>query len=181
MEPIPNQKPRYIMTNNATGSNNSAIYIPVGTTWATRAQLRAHSFHKANTAGIYGRGGRAVSIVASGGYPDEDHGDILIYTGTGGKENTRFGDGPQVEDQKFSHPHNKWLRSAMYRQTPVHVIRGKNSNSLWAPEDGYCYDGKYLVTDAYMDKSPEDGQFMLCKFRLERVPGQPQLTKNREM
>jgi putative restriction endonuclease len=60
--------------------------VPVGASFKNRTELRASSVHPPLQSGIHGtKSEGADSIVVSGGYPDdEDHGDVIIYTGAGG-------------------------------------------------------------------------------------------------
>lgn len=60
----------------------------VGTVYADRKRLADAGVHPPHMQGIHGtaRDG-ADSIVVSGGYvDDEDHGDLIIYTGAGGND-----------------------------------------------------------------------------------------------
>src|SRR2546421_525817 len=80
----------------------------------------------------------AESVVISGGYEDdEDHGDLIIYTGHGGKDpNT----GRQIADQSLDAPGNAALVTSSLTGVPVRVIRGRNRDSSFAPTSGYRYD-----------------------------------------
>jgi len=58
------------------------------TVYANRRALRAAGIHRALQAGIVGtRAAGAESIVLSGGYEDDkDFGNMIIYTGHGGRD-----------------------------------------------------------------------------------------------
>lgn len=60
---------------------------PVGSGWETRADCCADLVHRATVAGIVGTPETGCySIVLNGGYADDvDHGDLLTYTGSGGR------------------------------------------------------------------------------------------------
>lgn len=103
----------------------------------------------------------AYSIVLKGTYEDDqDGGDWIIYTGSGGRTKTNDGDDrnkmlgpgassmklPQLSDQSFDYAPNKALQLNLYSGYPVRVIRGSNSRSKYAPRKGYRYDGLYKVT-----------------------------------
>ncbi|KAF9785453.1 PUA-like domain-containing protein [Thelephora terrestris] len=159
--------------------------IPVFKTWSTRDECARDGVHAPSTAGIWGGKDGAYSIVMSGGYEDDhDRGETILYTGTGGfGEEKKFGGGGnswgrniQTEDQTFEHRDNKALRISFELGKPVRVIRGSNLQTVYAPPDGYRYDGLYKVTKAYMDKS-KDGLYEVCRFELKREPGQPPIRK----
>ena len=75
-----------------------------------------------------------------GGYEDdEDHGDVIVYTGYGGRDSAT---GKQVSDQPFS----MWNRALAYSSLngfPVRVIRGAGHDSPYSPSTGYSYDGLF--------------------------------------
>ncbi|KAF9078272.1 PUA-like domain-containing protein [Rhodocollybia butyracea] len=113
---------------------------------------------------------------STGQYEDKDKGDVIIYTGTGGQEDSFAKPGPQVEDQTFDHPLNASLYISYERGIPIRVIRGHSDSVYAAPEKGtYRYDGMYKVTKAYMDKSANG--YAVCRFHLERVSGQPPIPR----
>src|SRR5262245_22039326 len=62
--------------------------IPVGSEFQDRAELTRRGVHRHLQAGIAGTAtDGADSIVLSGGYEDdEDLGDMIIYTGSGGRD-----------------------------------------------------------------------------------------------
>ena len=85
--------------------------IAVGTHFERRADVSAAGVHRALIAGIVGRPeAGAESIVASGGYEDdEDLGDVIIYTGQGGRNSET---GRQVADQTSRAVTPRWLPAA---------------------------------------------------------------------
>jgi E3 ubiquitin-protein ligase UHRF1 len=118
----------------------------------------------------------------SGGYEDDtDHGDNFDYTGQGGRDlqgdqldqimGKRLWDAPQSADQEWKLG-NLALKISVATGKPVRVVRGANlKNSNYCPAEGYRYDGLYTVVDAWQEKGKAD--FLMCKFRFERVKGQP--------
>ncbi|XP_071724323.1 histone-lysine N-methyltransferase, H3 lysine-9 specific SUVH1-like [Rutidosis leptorrhynchoides] len=102
----------------------------------------------------------AVSIVASGGYGDNDEdADVLIYSGHGGNENA---------DQKLERG-NLALEKSLHRGNEVRVIRGiKEANSYSAKI--YVYDGLYKIQESWIDKGKTG--FSVFKYKLARLPGQ---------
>ncbi|MCJ7420952.1 YDG/SRA domain-containing protein [Sphingomicrobium astaxanthinifaciens] len=138
--------------------------VAVGTEFESRRSLYDAGVHRALQAGIVGRAAEgAESIVLSGGYPDdEDFGEFVIYTGSGGRDpNT----GRQVADQHFV-KQNKALVTSHLRGLPVRVIRGGRHNEF-APHSGFRYDGTYRV-GRYWREEGRDG-FQICRFRLEAL------------
>ncbi|KAJ3743209.1 PUA-like domain-containing protein [Lentinula detonsa] len=155
-----------------TMGDNMIEGLAVGAMFESRRELSEKQVHRPTHAGISGtKSFGAQSVVLSGKYSDEDEGNIVVYTGTGGQKDVYRNPGPQVEDQSFDHPMNQYLLKSSLNKRPIRVIRGPSS-SRYAPSQGYRYDGMYKVTAAYQDKDPESG-YNVCKFRLERVPGQP--------
>ncbi|KAJ4480780.1 PUA-like domain-containing protein [Lentinula lateritia] len=152
--------------------NNVIEGLVVGTVFKTRDELQKKRIHVQRFAGISGtKELGAQSVVLSGQYEDDgDKGDVIIYTGTGGQKNSYKNPGPQIEDQSFDHPMNQHLYKSFQNRRPIRVIRGSAANSKYAPVEGYRYDGMYTVTEAYMDKG-QSGH-AVCKFKLERKPGQ---------
>ncbi|NJP93679.1 hypothetical protein HCN51_30270 [Nonomuraea sp. FMUSA5-5] len=140
--------------------------VTVGQLFMSRRELYDSGVHRQLQAGICGtakRGG-AESIVVSGGYKDdEDLGDILFYTGHGGRDpNT----GVQVRDQALGDPGNAALVTNMATGMPVRVVRGAGGKSRFSPEVGYRYDGLFVVTN-YWTTLGADG-FQVIRFRLEK-------------
>jgi euchromatic histone-lysine N-methyltransferase len=117
----------------------------------------------------------AISIVASGGYPDElsSSGEV-IYTGSGGKPAGK----KENEDQKLVRG-NLALKNCIKTKTPVRVIHGfkgpnreEGSHSKAKEVSTFTYDGLYNVVDSWLEGPPGSRVF---KYRLQRIPGQPEL------
>ena len=81
--------------------------VLVGRVFNNRQELSAASVHRPTQAGISGSSqDGSDSIVLNGGYADdEDHGDVIVYTGHGGQD----GRGRQVRDQEVSDSGNAAL------------------------------------------------------------------------
>lgn len=136
--------------------------INEGDVFEDRDALRRAGVHKASIAGIAANKKEgATSIVLNEGYVDDvDEGDIVIYTGAGGRDDKT---GRQVKDQKFEGS-NKHLVTSFQNSTPIRVSRGFKLKSKYAPEQGYRYDGLYFIESYWMEKG-EDG-FLICRYRL---------------
>lgn len=155
--------------------------VEVGDEFQYRIELNFLGVHRAIQAGIdYTRDADnellATSIVASGGYDDDlGNSDVLIYTGQGGNLSKKFQQGnldTEPKDQQLLRG-NLALANSRDKQNPVRVIRG---NKKTPPSDtkNYVYDGLYLVEEFWK----EVGSFgkLVFKYRLKRIPGQPELT-----
>ncbi|GJN15401.1 hypothetical protein PR202_gb02314 [Eleusine coracana subsp. coracana] len=140
-----------------------------------RAELCVVGLHTAPQAGIgyipasiVGEGHPvATSIVSSGGYlDDEDTGDVLIYTGSGGRQRNRL---DHNSDQTLERG-NLALHNSFQYGVEVRVIRGHTSDTN---RKVYVYDGLYRVVGSTFGpgKSGRD----VCKFKLVRLPGQDDL------
>ncbi|CAO2201661.1 unnamed protein product [Urochloa humidicola] len=154
--------------------------VEVGDEFLYRVQLAIVGLHRVYQGGIdtttYRDGERiAISIVASGGYPDElPCSGELIYTGSGGKPAGKKDD----EDQKLERG-NLALKNCIKTKTPVRVIhgfKGQNteggSHSRAKQISTFTYDGLYQVVDFWMHGQPGSRVF---KYKLQKIPGQPQL------
>jgi putative restriction endonuclease len=104
------------------------------------------------------------SIVLSGGYvDDEDMGDVIIYTGEGGRDpNT----GRQVADQQLALG-NMALAENHLNGIPIRVHRGRAHVSDMPEGYRYRYDGVYRVA-RYWQESGRDG-FKIWRFRIEKA------------
>jgi putative restriction endonuclease len=110
----------------------------------------------------------AESVVLSGGYvDDEDYGDIIIYTGDGGRDSSS---GRQVADQTFT-GHNQALVTSALQGLPVRVVRGSRQRSQFSPPTGYRYHGLFRV-EHYWQERGRDG-FIICRYRLVTDPAEP--------
>ncbi|MBO2454379.1 caspase family protein [Actinomadura barringtoniae] len=137
-----------------------------GTLFASRQDLHEAHVHRPLQAGICGRRseGGAESIVVSGGYvDDEDHGDVIIYTGHGGQDERNH----QVRDQSPTDSGNAALIASITSRYPVRVIRGAGGDSDHSPPVGFSYDGLYTV-ESYWAKKSIDGP-RIIQFRLEKM------------
>ena len=137
--------------------------IPEGAWFKGRKEMMPTSFHRRWGAGIDGNADEgSPAIVLSGGYEDdEDHGDVIIYTGAGGNDpNT----GQQIADQTWENPGNAGLIKDMNDGLPVRVTRGYKHKSPLSPSEGYTYAGLYGVEDAWQEKGRSG--YVICRYRL---------------
>ena len=137
--------------------------VEVGATFANRAALQDAGVHRAGMAGITGTAATgAESVVVSGGYEDdEDYGNLIIYTGHGGRDpNT----GKQIADQLPLSPGNAALITSSLSGADVRVIRGRNPASTYAPTSGFRYDGLFRV-ESYWTERGKSG-YLVCRYRL---------------
>lgn len=141
--------------------------------FASRKELYEAGLHDSYQRGI-GRakdGTNNMSIVLSGGYvDDEDLGDVIIYTGEGGRDpNT----GVQIRDQVVEGG-NKSLVEAFEYGNPVYVTRGSSGHkSKLSPASGYVFAGEYYISDHWIEKGV-DG-FNVVRFKLvnNEAPAEP--------
>ncbi|CAH8357974.1 unnamed protein product [Eruca vesicaria subsp. sativa] len=155
--------------------------VEVGDEFQYRIELNFLGIHRAVQAGIdFIRDDNkellATSVVASGGYDDDlGNSDMLVYTGQGGNlsKNPQKGNiNNEPKDQQLLRG-NLALANSIDKQNPVRVIRGYKKT----PSDNnktYVYDGLYLVEEFWK----EVGAYgkLVFKYRLRRIPGQPELT-----
>lgn len=137
--------------------------IAAETMFFSRRAVCDARIHRALQSGIVGtRRTGAESIVVSGGYEDdEDHGEVIIYTGHGGNDPaTRR----QIADQSFEAPGNAALVTSGLNGAPVRVVRGRNRDSRYAPSNGYRYDGLYRVESWW--REPGRSGYAVCRYRL---------------
>ncbi|KAL4233574.1 hypothetical protein ACF0H5_008255 [Mactra antiquata] len=151
--------------------------IEVGASWFTRMECSRDGVHRPTVAGIHGGQDGAYSIALSGGYDDNvDYGECFTYTGEGGRDlkgtasnpkNLRMA--PQSKNQTLTRG-NLALHNSVETGNPVRVIRGYKLNTVFAPEEGYRYDGLYEVKKAWYTTGLSG--FMVWKFALKRLPDQ---------
>ncbi|XP_047062758.1 histone-lysine N-methyltransferase family member SUVH9-like [Lolium rigidum] len=111
----------------------------------------------------------ATSIVSSGGYLDDsDGGDVLVYTGSGGRP--RNG-GEHHADQAFERGNLALAYSCKYG-VEVRVIRCHDCDASPSAKL-YVYDGLYKVEST--SYGPGKSGREVCKFNLVRIPGQEEL------
>ena len=139
--------------------------IPEGSEFENRYFLSQYGVHRPLQAGISGSQVEgADSIILSGGYEDdEDHGDVIIYTGHGGRSQIT---GAQVANQTLTRQ-NLALALNCQLGLPIRVIRGSNHPSSFSPQTGYRYDGLYRV-DHYWREVGRSG-FDIWRFRLVKI------------
>ncbi len=138
---------------------------PEGSTFANRYELSASGVHKPTQAGISGSQHEgADSIVLSGGYEDdEDWGDLILYTGHGGRDPKT---GVQVAHQTLTRQ-NMALAVSRKLGLPVRVIRGSRHASRFSPSEGYRYDGLYLIEDHFRERGKSG--FFVWRFRMRKL------------
>ncbi len=138
--------------------------IPPGQEFRNRDALHNAGVHRPPQSGICGtKKDGAESIVVSGGYKDDqDFGEVIIYTGHGGRDNDT---GHQISDQNLDDSGNAALVKSYLEGQLVRVIRGAHRGAEHAPQTGYRYDGLYRVA-SYGNKRGIDG-FLIWQFRLE--------------
>ena len=139
--------------------------VSEGQTFNTRLEVKEAGLHKHHIGGISRILGVGCDcIVLSGGYSDDiDNGDIIFYTGEGGRErNSRI----QTFNQPFERG-NLDLSKNKYSGDPIRVIRGSNLNSDYAPSDGYRYDGLYSLDD-YWPVIGNNG-FRVWRYKLIKI------------
>ena len=135
--------------------------IPAGKFFRDRQQLHDLGLHRGLMRGIAPHGS---SVVLSGGYSDdEDLGDVIVYTGEGGRDKDT---GRQVKDQEFEGG-NKHLANNHMNGIPVRVFRGENYVERMPTGFRYRYDGLYRVAECWNQRG-RDG-FNICRFRLEKL------------
>ncbi|MFE1319686.1 YDG/SRA domain-containing protein [Kitasatospora phosalacinea] len=139
--------------------------VDVGRVFADRRQLYDAGVHRQLQAGICGtKQHGAQSIVVSGGYEDdEDHGDVIIYTGQGGRDP---GTGQQVKDQALTLG-NAALVTSLTTGLPVRVVRSLNGHQRKSRPSGYRYDGLFRVEDYWSD-SGRSGH-LVWRYRLVQL------------
>ncbi|MFE4358756.1 YDG/SRA domain-containing protein [Kitasatospora sp. NPDC056800] len=128
--------------------------VHLGQWFEARRTLSQSKVHRPLQAGICGTAKLgAESIVVAGGYEDdEDFGDVIIYTGQGGRQPET---GRQVRDQELTLG-NAALATSAASGAPVRVVRPANP--------GYRYDGLFRVEDYWSEQSREG--FGVWRFRL---------------
>ncbi|XP_022758092.1 histone-lysine N-methyltransferase, H3 lysine-9 specific SUVH6-like isoform X2 [Durio zibethinus] len=150
--------------------------VEVGDEFQYFIELNIVGLHRPSQGGIdyVKQGDRivATSIIASGGYEDDlDNSDVLSYMGQGGNVMQK---GKQPEDQKLERG-NLALANSRFVKNPVRVIRGETRSSDLSEGRGktYVYDGLYLVEEFKQEPGPHGK--LVYKFKLVRIPGQPEL------
>jgi putative restriction endonuclease len=132
-----------------------------GQLFKDRQALHEAGVHRGIQQGI---GGGGESIVLSGGYVDDkDEGDVILYTGQGGRDQAT---GRQIKDQELTRG-NLALENHYREGNPIRVCRGANLDSAYAPAGGYRYDGLYRIDDCWSERGA-DG-YLVWRFRLVKM------------
>ncbi|KAI9837064.1 MAG: hypothetical protein M1819_000713 [Sarea resinae] len=140
---------------NVVGANG----LVNGQWWPMQICAMRDGAHGEIEAGICGQQGKgAFSIIlSSGGYADEDEGEVIFYCGTSGSEGKpSAGTGHLLETHR--------------RANPVRVLRTSNlpPKDLYRPQKGIRYDGLYnIVGFEVLDQSTA-----MHRFELHRLPDQ---------
>ncbi|PKA57964.1 Histone-lysine N-methyltransferase, H3 lysine-9 specific SUVH3 [Apostasia shenzhenica] len=167
-----------IMNSNDLRMNNvkRVGHVPgveVGDIFYFRTEMCLIGLHLQNVAGIdykYSQIGDeddniAVSIVASGGYENEDDNvDVLVYSGQGRPKKN----GNEI-DQKLERG-NLALERSLHRSNAIRVIRTEKDSSSHSGKV-YIYDGLYKIIESWVDKSKSGTN--VFKYKLLREPDQP--------
>uniref|UniRef100_A0A0E0LUN9 YDG domain-containing protein n=1 Tax=Oryza punctata TaxID=4537 RepID=A0A0E0LUN9_ORYPU len=147
--------------------------VEVGDEFLYRVELALVGLHRPYQGGIDTADHNgvlvAISIVASGGYPDRlSSSGELIYTGSGGQPAGK----KKGEDQKLERG-NLALKNCIKTMTPVRVIHGfkgqngeDDSYSRAKQISTFTYDGLYLVVDYWREGLKGS---MVFKYRLQRI------------
>ncbi len=139
------------------------VGVAEGALFASRNELSDSGVHGVRMQGIWTSEGRVIGIVLNGGYEDdEDNGDVVVYTGDGGRDPNS---GKQIEDQGFTSG-NRGLLVACALKTPIRVTRGWRCKSSLAPKSGFRYDGLYDVA-SYEYVQGSEG-FFVWRFTLKK-------------
>ena len=104
-------------------------------------------------------GGAAIAL--NEGYKDDiDNGDVIIYTGEGGR---KPGSKKHTWDQTLTKG-NLALASNQVEGIPIRVSRGPKLKSPYAPKEGYEYGGLYRI-ESYWSEKGIDG-FKIYRYKL---------------
>lgn len=148
------------MDTTSTAEFGHPLGIRVGEYFTDRKALHAAGLHRGLMRGIAPGG---TSIVLSGGYEDdEDLGDVIIYTGEGGRDGASK---RQVSNQTLTGG-NLALAQNLVEGRPVRVHRGPGHGGDDRPGMRYRYDGLYRVASYWCERGHSG--FLVWRFRLER-------------
>lgn len=176
-------------------SYGSIPNIPIGTWFPSRMASSLASIHAPTVAGISGDAKTGCFSVCVSGIYDEndDQGDSLIYTGSGGRDlrgslakpkNLRTA--PQSSDQSFDHPLNHSLVTSCKTGKPIRVLRGfrgyiaaagSGKKQCYSPPAGYVYCGLMKVKRYWLETGKTKEGWKVCRYELERCPGQAPLPR----
>ncbi len=136
-----------------------------GAKFKTREELQNAGLHRNLISSISWEnldGANAV-IVPSGFGDDIDDGDLILYTGEGGRAR---GAPKQTYGQNLDQG-NRALVASCDQMIPIRVIRESNGHPRFSPSEGFRYDGMYLVEEYFAEKSA-DG-FRIFRFVLRKI------------
>jgi len=132
-----------------------------GQWWPAQLCTKRDGAHGNHEAGIHGTPdlGACSIILSSGGYDDQDNGEVIEYCGTKGKE----------EENNVT-PSTTLMLRAKDVQTPVRVLRSSKmeKSNKYRPQEGIRYDGLYLIVGQQL----LDANRNHFRFHLERIAGQ---------
>lgn len=135
--------------------------VSEGDSFSNRQELHDAGVHAGTQGGI---GGGGESIVLSGGYVDDlDEGDVILYTGQGGRDQNSS---HQIAAQELTRGNLK-LAQHYNEGNPIRVSRGSQLDSPYAPKGGYRYDGLYRIDDFWHEEG-KDG-FLVYRFRFVKL------------
>jgi hypothetical protein len=112
----------------------------------------------------------AVALMGTGGYRDDDYGEIIIFSGQ--SDNA-------MSDQTLKNAANRALFNNFRKKVPIRVVRNHKLNSHYAPLVGVVYDGLYYVTGYWQERL--NGGPLEYRFRLARAFGQLPVPVRRTM
>ncbi|MBW5484738.1 YDG/SRA domain-containing protein [Streptomyces bambusae] len=146
--------------------------VAEGDRFDSHAALHAAKLHRFSGRGISGvEHTGADSIVLSGGYVDDrDQGDLIIYTGEGGRDRHT---GRMVADQSLADAGNAALVTSQAKGYEVRVIEGLDisGGKRRRARGGYLYRGLYRVAEHWLTVGQEG--FTICQFKLLKLqPGE---------
>ncbi|KAH0541916.1 hypothetical protein FGG08_003636 [Glutinoglossum americanum] len=155
--------------------------VPIGRWYPGRRHFHDALVHRGLVNGIFGDEGEgAYGVSVSGGYEDDvDEGYKFVFTGEGGRHLTvdpktgkakNLRTAPQTRAQGMKKG-NLALKKSCETGNPVRVIRGYKGKSVWAPREGYRYDGLYQVLKVWEDTGLSG--YPVFRFAFVRLPDQP--------
>jgi predicted restriction endonuclease len=124
------------------------------------ARAMVHRQHQAGICGTPAFGCESIAVVIGGYEDDIDSGDVIIYTGEGGRDPKT---GRQIAHQRLTKGNAALVTSKMERK-PVRVLRGSTSA-------GYTYGGLFLVED-YWQATGKSG-FRIWQYKMIAIDSVP--------
>ena len=116
-----------------------------------------------------GAGCYAVVLNNDNGLSD-DHGDVVVYAGSGGRRRGQNRSAPQSFDQSWESATNAALQRNFKAGLPVRVVRGPKlagRHGTASTGGGFRYDGLFSVEAAELQRT-EASQLLTCMFTLRR-------------